>query len=360
MKKGFTLIELLAVIVILAIIALIATPLILSVIEKSKFASAERSADGYVHEVENTVVLNELDNTKESFADKDYTVSKLTEMGAEVKGQSPTDDSWVTIKNGVVVAYSLKFGDYVVTLENGNVTTKKSDKVDDSKTKYGVTKVDATENDTHKGVIYLDPTNLSNVCTEAEASNNVNEYGSLTEVTTGCMKWYIYDDSGDTYKVILDHNTTAQSAYNLTDSNTEAVDANKALQEDIISWVDNIKETARLIEFDEVMKIINQEVSSKSSYYFDGESKTGKGTSKYAWLYDYTTYCENYGCNYKESNSFNGYNVSGYWTQTPVANTTSYAWFVNDYGWIGYGSSAKNYSSYGIRPVITISKSIVN
>ena len=36
MKKGFTLIELLAVIVILAIIALIATPLILNVIDDSK------------------------------------------------------------------------------------------------------------------------------------------------------------------------------------------------------------------------------------------------------------------------------------------------------------------------------------
>ena len=35
-KKGFTLIELLAVIVILAVIALIATPMILNVIETSK------------------------------------------------------------------------------------------------------------------------------------------------------------------------------------------------------------------------------------------------------------------------------------------------------------------------------------
>jgi len=35
-KKGFTLIELLAVIVILAIIALIATPIILGVIDKAK------------------------------------------------------------------------------------------------------------------------------------------------------------------------------------------------------------------------------------------------------------------------------------------------------------------------------------
>ena len=36
MKKGFTLIELLAVIVILAIIALIATPIVLDIIDSSK------------------------------------------------------------------------------------------------------------------------------------------------------------------------------------------------------------------------------------------------------------------------------------------------------------------------------------
>ncbi|MCI8544918.1 MAG: prepilin-type N-terminal cleavage/methylation domain-containing protein, partial [Bacilli bacterium] len=35
-KKGFTLIELLAVIVILAVIALIATPIILNIIEKAR------------------------------------------------------------------------------------------------------------------------------------------------------------------------------------------------------------------------------------------------------------------------------------------------------------------------------------
>ena len=47
MKKGFTLIELLAVIVILAIIALIATPIVLGIIEDSRENSKKISA-GYV------------------------------------------------------------------------------------------------------------------------------------------------------------------------------------------------------------------------------------------------------------------------------------------------------------------------
>lgn len=44
-NKGFTLIELLAVIVILAIIALIATPVILGIIEDARKGAAERSAE---------------------------------------------------------------------------------------------------------------------------------------------------------------------------------------------------------------------------------------------------------------------------------------------------------------------------
>ena len=52
MKKGFTLIELLAVIVILAIIALIATPIILGIINDAKEDSEKRSVENYAHAVE--------------------------------------------------------------------------------------------------------------------------------------------------------------------------------------------------------------------------------------------------------------------------------------------------------------------
>ena len=45
MKKGFTLIELLAVIIILAIVALIATPIILDVVEDARKSSAASEAN---------------------------------------------------------------------------------------------------------------------------------------------------------------------------------------------------------------------------------------------------------------------------------------------------------------------------
>ena len=61
-RKGFTLIELLAVIVILAVIALIATPIILNMINSARKSSAVDSAYGYIKAVEysNSISVNPL------------------------------------------------------------------------------------------------------------------------------------------------------------------------------------------------------------------------------------------------------------------------------------------------------------
>ena len=60
MKKGFTLIELLAVIVILAIIALIATPIILGIINDAREESNERSVELYASAVRNAIASYQL------------------------------------------------------------------------------------------------------------------------------------------------------------------------------------------------------------------------------------------------------------------------------------------------------------
>ena len=62
MKKGFTLIELLAVIVKLAIIALIATPIVLNIINDSKETAVLRSADYYMDAVELSIAQRVLQN----------------------------------------------------------------------------------------------------------------------------------------------------------------------------------------------------------------------------------------------------------------------------------------------------------
>lgn len=115
-QKGFTLIELLAVIVILAIIALIATPMILGVIDKARKGAAESSALGYIDAVEKEAVIGMLDNEAGngnlSIPAGVYDTSSANLAKVSVKGQAP-ESGWVAINSeGTVVAASLKFASY--------------------------------------------------------------------------------------------------------------------------------------------------------------------------------------------------------------------------------------------------------
>ena len=61
-EKGFTLIELIAVLVIMAILALIVTPLVMSIIKKAKVSSDRRSIDAYGRSIELAIAGYLLDN----------------------------------------------------------------------------------------------------------------------------------------------------------------------------------------------------------------------------------------------------------------------------------------------------------
>ena len=79
-KKGFTLIELLAVIVILAIIALIATPIILNIINGAKKSAEKRSVELYGKAVENAVGIYQINHPDE----KVIGTFKQTNKGATI------------------------------------------------------------------------------------------------------------------------------------------------------------------------------------------------------------------------------------------------------------------------------------
>ena len=342
-KTGFTLIELLAVIVILAIIALIATPTILGVIEKARKGAAEQSALGYIDAVEKQVAINQVKN-ESLINDGTYNVPMT---GITVKGESPTK-GWLKIEKGMVTNYSFVIGKYVVTKGSETVKGDEPAKSDEEVTKTYPVYSNGT-------AIYYNP-ETNTKCNEIDAV-------STTGTKTGCMKWYTFNDEGETtstVNMILDHNTTANVAWNSTRSNSEMKEVATVLTTDTSTWNSNLN--ARLITADEVAKITGNTNfdSSKSTYkkwfYFDSNNQTqtatSKGTSKYAWLFDYTESCTSYGCNIADSSSY------GYWTSNAVAGSSSSAWYVYSHGYLN--NSSVDYARNGVRPVITISKDIIS
>ncbi len=343
-KTGFTLIELLAVIVILAIIALIATPTILGVIEKARKGASEQSALGYIDAVEKQVAINQVKN-ENLINDGTYNVPMT---GITVKGEAPIK-GWLKIEKGMVTNYSFVIGKYVIT--KGSKTVKGDEP---AKSEEEVTKTyPVYSNGT---AIYYNPETNSK-CNESDAV-------STTGTKTGCMKWYTFNDEGEnasTVNMILDHNTTATVQWNSTGSNGEMKEVATALTTDTSTWNNGLN--ARLITADEIAKITgNMNFNSLTSvsddwFYLDSNSHiqvvTGQGKSNYAWLFDYTDGCTSSGCNIADSSSY------GYWTSSSYVGNSSYAWLVHKDGTLNR-NNVDITPYYGIRPVITISKSILN
>ncbi|MDD4781707.1 MAG: prepilin-type N-terminal cleavage/methylation domain-containing protein [Tissierellia bacterium] len=104
MKKGFTLIELLAVIVILAIIALIASPIVVGLIEDSNRQAAERSTEAVVQSAKTEFALSRLNGTTPS----------ATVAGLDLDN-APTAGAVTYGTNGEITLTGVKFGKYTCT-----------------------------------------------------------------------------------------------------------------------------------------------------------------------------------------------------------------------------------------------------
>ncbi len=123
-KIGFTLIELLAVIIVLAIIALIATPIIFNVIENAKLKSLENSCYGVIDAVRTKYaegLLNSEDGTVKLSGDvKDITVSgeQPIEGTWEIDNSSDSNNRGIKIKD---VKFA-SMNDYICTNVNDDGT----------------------------------------------------------------------------------------------------------------------------------------------------------------------------------------------------------------------------------------------
>lgn len=219
--------------------------------------------------------------------------------------------------------------------------------------------------------VYFNP-ETGNLCDESDAV-------STTGTKTGCMKWYIYNDNitNSYVNMILDHNTTALVAFNSESNNSEMKEIKTEL--DNLVTVTNWKVSPRLISADEVAEISGAKgalawnstkpysatpdlTNTISYFYLDGASGNDStwhtqvvnslGASNYAWLFDYTNSCAQYGCNVEDDSTY------GYWTSTGFSNYTNLGWNLTRYGHLGY-NDVNLAENFGLRPVITLDKKVL-
>ena len=331
-KYGFTLIELLAVIVVLAIIALIATPIVMNTIKNAKKGAAERSADSYVKQVEvavaeerlskNEVLEGEYQITSDGnlCRDKSASCSDDKKIKIEMSGTKPTSGK-IKITNGSVdqTSSSMTVGDYTVSYNS----TKKT--------------YEATEKGNTPQVEVL--CTAKTTATTGNVPSGNYSYGDEYTCELGdndAKTFFVLETNGDNVSLIMDRNIDSNGK-GTTSGNTVAwckSGANNScaadgaleyLKTSTTGWTKLTESQISLPSFDQIYKAAGNKTSGLST-----------------WLYG----------NLHVNNSA----PHDYWTSTPYASLSSDAWFVFFEGSLG-ADSVDIDGSIGVRPVITVSKS---
>ena len=363
-NKGFTLIELLAVIIILSIVALIATPIILRIIKDTKKEASNRSVEMYAKAVENAIMSYQMKENK-----MPTTYEDIKEY-IKYDGQEITVDRLDIYEDGSIYIEGIKSGEELLSKSYGIKYYKDGEEV------------------------YIDVT-IGKSCTNYHEDNSKTGYNGLqatktTDNQNSCLKFYSFlDDGNDKINLLLDHNTTSNLAWNSSGSNASGpLEVINQLKIDTNEWVGTITPTnyeykgterpytidysgykARLITAQEIAKITGadkllswDETSTTSGwYYLDGaktnetvpnwQTQVANSTNKsdYYWLFDRTNNCISFGCQISDDST------NGYWTSSAHASISTRSWRVDSIGEVNiyvFGAS-----TYGVRPVITILKS---
>ena len=341
-NKGFTLIELIAVLVIMAIIALIVTPLVLNVVRKAKDSANKRSIDAYGKSIDLAVASyllekgdfpTSVDELTIEYSGKEVVcgVAKLNEDssvylskcsvgGVEVKDSSNKDGYY---HYGTPTTYKeYKIGDIITYNGMNFYVIENSDDMSDSITMLKAEPLTVDEVNTY-GVGHVNMYSTSNTSASYyRIAYNLNGYGGMvyhssetcgyptagnsTYVTTGCTTDYAQSE----VKYVVD----AWVAVKFKSSD---------LKKDETGY------SARLITIDELVDNL-------------GYGDNGQGTIQHSkngdtpdWVYNSNYY---------------------YWTMSQYEDSASSVWHVNSTGYVYTGDVFIHYSGV-VRPVVTLLKS---
>ena len=360
-KYGFTLIELLAVIVVLAIIALIATPIVMNTIKKAKQGAAERSADSYVKQVEtavaeerlskNEVLEGEYQITSDGnlCRDKSASCSDDNKIKIEMSGTKPTSGK-IKITNGSVdqTSSSMTIGDYIVSYDKDNnkqqaqelykgilckaVTAATDGNVPQGKFAYGDEYIcELGDNDTKTFyVLETKGDNVSLIMNANVDSNGKAIIPSNIPTDKGLIAWVTKED-------YLSAGGTEANFGSYGKNDLGPITAAKALKEKTKGWTK--------LDSTQITLPTCRQVAIAGGDTTWNENSNSFGSHLSEWLYN----------NLNDSKSKVA-DVYGYWTSTVSMSSSNSAWHVSTFGYLSniYGIT---YIGCGVRPVITISKS---
>ena len=343
-NKGFTLIELIAVLVILAVIALIVTPLVLNVVRKAKDSANKRSVDAYGKSIDLAVAAYLMDtgdfptsvdqltieySGKEVVCgvaklneDSSVYLSECTVGGKEVKDSNTDDGFYHYGKLDKVVYKTYSIGDEATYNGMNFYVIADSDENSDSVTMLKAEPLTVDEVNTygvgHVNMYYTDYTGSS--CYQQACDNN--GYGGMvyftsttcgyptgTFVSTGCTTDYAQSE----VKYAVD--AWAADKFKTSD-----------LKEDATGY------SARLITFDELVNNLGYSIKD--------------GATSYSATVDYTP-----------SWVYNG-NYSHYWTMSAYADSALRVWHVDGNGSLNSDNVNSFFNGvHVVRPVVTLLKS---
>ena len=322
--KGFTLIELIAVLVIMAIIALIVTPLVMNIIRKARISADKRSVDAYGRSIELAIAGYLLDTGKFPTSVEQLTIeysgnqvvcsttkinsdSSVYLAGCTVAGRSTGDYTYGTKEE---VTYDYRVGD-LVTYNGVN---------------YRVLK-DVKSTDTKATLLKAEPLKVAEVNEYGAGHVNMNVPSSESYYQTA------YDNNG--YGG-MQYYSSSTCGYNGTDWVSDGCKKDYASSE--IKYVVDAWKTAKAPAASEVRLLSYEEASeyAEAKQICTGSCYEAIGL-KYDWMYN---------------------NNYWYWLGTPYTDSPSYVWSVSSNGGL-YNFYVHNVDGV-VRPVITISKSNIS
>ena len=309
-KKGFTLIELLAVIIILAIIALIAVPTILNIIDNSKKKALVNSAYGMISAAELYYTEGLLTNNT---VDKTFSGPEYTDLN--FKGEK-VENGEVKVNNVGDVSIWLYQNNYCVYKNMSDVQVQEQDNVGSSEECSNL-----MSNETESSSISC--TSTSGTVSYALGTSYTCDPGD------GPRTFYVLEEGTDTVSLIMNENLGDVVAWNSSGSNTGGpVTALAYLGSQTSSWTVDVSLPT------------GQQIATAGGATSWTADKTTSIIISGSWLYE---------------NLYSYQLPYGYWTSTPNSGDSYYAWSVYSTGFLGNG--LVNNTNYGVRPVITISKS---